>query len=161
MPHSEIPFFFPLVFLIFYGCTHGIWKIPGQGLNPSHSYKLCSSYNNAGSFNPLYLAGDGIHISTGTQATVVGFLTHCAMVRTPHKFHFYPVGVRSITELLSMVQRYHFLSGSLYVPFPLGGILFPHRFKWIIPHYLTGLKTSLPQEALPTPPPGLAPILPI
>ena len=24
-------------FLYFYGCTHGIWRLPGQALNPSHS----------------------------------------------------------------------------------------------------------------------------
>ena len=38
-----------LVFVLFFGCTRGIWKFPGQGLNPSHSCDLCHSWGNAGS----------------------------------------------------------------------------------------------------------------
>ena len=46
-------------FIFFVGHTHGIWKFLGQGLNLSHSVKLCHSCGNAGS------------------------LTHCAAVGTP------------------------------------------------------------------------------
>ena len=42
----------------FYGHTPGIWKFLGQGLNPNHSCNPCHSCGNAGSFNPLHLAGD-------------------------------------------------------------------------------------------------------
>ena len=37
-------------FSFFYGCTHCIWKLPGQGLNPSSG--------NARSLNPLCQAGE-------------------------------------------------------------------------------------------------------
>ena len=47
-PHP--PFFFP--------CTRSIWKLPGQGLNLSHSCDLRHSCGNAGSFNPLHCAWD-------------------------------------------------------------------------------------------------------
>ena len=40
---------------LFYGCTHGTWKIPGQGLNLSHSHGPCHRCSNGGSFLPLYL----------------------------------------------------------------------------------------------------------
>ena len=37
----------------FYGHTHGIWKFPGQGLNPSLSCNLCCSCGNTRSLSPL------------------------------------------------------------------------------------------------------------
>ena len=50
---------------VFYGHTCGIWKFPGQGLNPSHSWDLCRSCGNArcgnpqcSCGNPLCLVGD-------------------------------------------------------------------------------------------------------
>ena len=46
--------------MLFFGCTHGIWKFPGQGLNLSHSCNLWHSSGNAG---PL------------TQHTTVGTLS--------------------------------------------------------------------------------------
>ena len=45
--------------IFFYGCTHDLWKFPGQGLNPSLSCNLCHSCGNTGS------------------------LTHCTTVGTP------------------------------------------------------------------------------
>ena len=30
-------------FRIFFGCTHGMWKFPGQGSNPCHSNKNTKS----------------------------------------------------------------------------------------------------------------------
>ena len=50
-------FLFPLFFFFFfffpYGCSYGIWKFPGQGLNLSHSCKLYHRCSNTRSFNPL------------------------------------------------------------------------------------------------------------
>ena len=62
LPRAE---FFILVFqknsllLFFYDHTCGIWKFPGQGLNPSHMLRP-------------------------PRADPVRFLTHCATVGTPH-----------------------------------------------------------------------------
>ena len=44
---AEIFFFF--FFLSFFGCTRGIWKFPGQGVNPNHSYDQCHGCGIAGS----------------------------------------------------------------------------------------------------------------
>ena len=55
-------------FFFFNGCTHSIWKFPGQGLNLS-----CSCYNMA-SFNPLCWARDWTRASTVTWAAAVRFL---------------------------------------------------------------------------------------
>ena len=43
---------------------------------------------NTGSFNLLCPAGDWTHASAATQATAVGFLTHCAIVGTPEFDNF-------------------------------------------------------------------------
>ena len=40
-----------IIFFSFYGCTYGIWKFPGQGLNQSCNCSLCLS--NTGSELPL------------------------------------------------------------------------------------------------------------
>ena len=74
---------FKVYYLFFYGHTRGIWKFPGQGLNLSHSYSLCCSCDNAGSFYPLYQARDQTPAPQQTQATAVGFLTHCTTAGTP------------------------------------------------------------------------------
>ena len=71
-------FYISLNKIIFYGCTHG--KYPGQGLNPRHSCDLCPSCSNATSLNPLLRAEDQTCTCAATQATEVGFLTHCATV---------------------------------------------------------------------------------
>ena len=39
-------------------------------------------------FKPLHQAGDGAHASAATQATAVGFLTHCATAGTPITVYF-------------------------------------------------------------------------
>ena len=62
----------------YHGYTHGIWKFPGQGPNLSCSHSRL--------FNPLCRAGDRTHTSPGTGATAVGFLTPCALARTPCLF---------------------------------------------------------------------------
>ena len=69
-------------FLFLYGSTHGIWKSPGQELNLSHSYDLHHSCGNAGSFNPLYWAGDRTQASVATQGAAVRFLIHYATAGT-------------------------------------------------------------------------------
>lgn len=46
----------PYETFFFNGCTHSIWKLPGQGSNPSHCYDLCHSCGNTRSFNPECLA---------------------------------------------------------------------------------------------------------
>ena len=33
-------------FRIFFGCTHGMWKFPGQGSNPCHSIDLSQCSDN-------------------------------------------------------------------------------------------------------------------
>ena len=63
----------------FNGCTHSIWKFPGQGLNLSCSCDLCCSCSQAGSFNLQHWAGDWAHTPVTTQDAAVRFLTHCAM----------------------------------------------------------------------------------
>ena len=62
----------------FYGYTHGIWKMPGQRLNPSCSCNLCHSC----STGPLHWPGNQTCTFTATQAGVVGFLTYCATMET-------------------------------------------------------------------------------
>ena len=39
-------------FLFFFGCTHGIQKLPGQGTNPRHSSNPSHSSDNARSLMP-------------------------------------------------------------------------------------------------------------
>ena len=66
-----------------YGRTHGIWKFPGQGLNPNCSHDLHHSCGSTRSFNPLCLSEGQTAISAATQAAAVRFLTHCSTVGTP------------------------------------------------------------------------------
>ena len=61
----------------FNGHTCGIWKFQGEGLNTSHSCKLCHSCSDTKSFNPLHQAREWTHASAVTQATAVWYLTHC------------------------------------------------------------------------------------
>ena len=63
--------------MIFNGHIHGIWKVPGQGLN------LSCSCNNTGSFNLPPQARDQTPTSAATQTTAVSFLTHHTTVGTP------------------------------------------------------------------------------
>ena len=35
-PQNSIKYFY-ISFLFFFGCTYGMWKFPGQGLNPGHT----------------------------------------------------------------------------------------------------------------------------
>ena len=48
-----------------------------------YDYNPCCRYGNAGSFNPPHWAGDWTGASAVTWAIAVGFLTHCATMRTP------------------------------------------------------------------------------
>ena len=64
------------------------WTFPGWGLN------LSCSCGNARSFIPLHQARDRNHTSAVTRAAVVGFLTHCAMVGTPHTYILTRISVR-------------------------------------------------------------------
>ena len=93
------------LFVCFYG---GIWKFPDQWLNLSHSCNLCCSSNNTRSFNPLHQARGQTCGSEVTWTTVVGFLTHCAMVETPSGFFvlfcFYLESFRMSTK-----QQFFFL----------------------------------------------------
>ena len=57
---------FCFLFFVFFFSTRGIWKFPGQGLNPSHSCKLCPSCGSTRSFNPLHQAGGGTLASAAT-----------------------------------------------------------------------------------------------
>ena len=76
-------------FFLFYGYTHGIWKIVVQRLNLSHRCDLNLSSGNTRSVNPLHWARDQTHTSAATQATTVGFLIHFAKAGTPWMiFHF-------------------------------------------------------------------------
>ena len=75
--------FYPYFLKKFHGHTCGKCKFSGQGLNVKHSWNLCCSGSNTRSFNPLHWAKDWTHTSAATQATAVGFLTHCAMAGTP------------------------------------------------------------------------------
>ena len=80
---------FVFFFFFFNGCTHGISKFPGQGLNLRHSRcDLHCSCSNAQSFNPPFWTRDQIHTSTANRDAAVGFLTHCATVVTPARVYF-------------------------------------------------------------------------
>ena len=65
----------------------GIWKLLGQGWNPSHSCDLCHSCSNTGSL--IHCIGLGIElVSSQRQA---GSLPHCTRIRTPVPyFLFFP-----------------------------------------------------------------------
>ena len=67
---------------LFYDCTCGILKFPGQRLNLSCSCDLHYSCGNAEFFNSLYQAGGWTYTSAETWATTVTFLTHCTTVGT-------------------------------------------------------------------------------
>lgn len=56
-----------------YGHVCGIWKVPGQGLNSSHS---C---HNPGCFDPLCHDWDQTCTSRATPAVTVKFFTQCIM----------------------------------------------------------------------------------
>ena len=77
------PMFFYWVLYFFNGDAHTTWKFPGQGLNLSHSCNLHCSCGTSGSLNPLCSARDGTHTFAVTQATALGFLTHCATTGSP------------------------------------------------------------------------------
>ena len=47
-----------LFFFFLNGHTWDIWKLPGQGLNLSHSYNQCCNCSDTGSFKLLHQAGD-------------------------------------------------------------------------------------------------------
>ena len=79
----EVTFLFTLFYFM---ATPTTMEVLGQGLNLSHSCYLHCSYSNARSFNPLCQARNGTHTSATTQATAVGFLTHCTTPRTPELF---------------------------------------------------------------------------
>ena len=81
-----LPPFLPSFLPFFYGCSHGIWKFPSQGSNPSGSCDLCLSCGHTGCFNPLCWAKDWTCTSSVTWATAVGFLTHCITVGTVGDF---------------------------------------------------------------------------
>ena len=53
--------------LFFNGCTCGIWKFLGQGLNPSHSCNPCRWCGSAESFDPLCQARDWTCTSMGPE----------------------------------------------------------------------------------------------
>ena len=69
-------------FFLFRATPRGIWKFLGQGLNSSCSCYLRVSCVNAGSFNPLYQAGDRTGASASAPAAAVGFITHYATMET-------------------------------------------------------------------------------
>ena len=73
----------PWVYIYIYGHTHDIWKVPGQGLNPSRSCSLCRSWGNARYFNSLCRPWDQIHTFAMNWAAAVGFLSHCIIPGTP------------------------------------------------------------------------------
>ena len=85
---THSPFLFIFLFknlslFLFHGCTHSIWKILGQGLNPSHHCNLHHSYSNSRFSNPLNQARDQTCASTMTPATAIRFLTYYTRVETP------------------------------------------------------------------------------
>ena len=82
------------LFLFFYSHTDGIWKLPGQGLNLSHS---CG---NNRSFNPLCPARD--QTWAYVEATAVGFLTHCTIAGKPLWIYFFRFHTSSKTTWLSL-----------------------------------------------------------
>ena len=87
LSHNRKPWGFLFVCLLSFfilgeGCTCGIWRFLGQGLNLSHSCDLCRSCGNTRSFNPVC----PVHASGATQATAVIILTHCTTVGTPWVF---------------------------------------------------------------------------
>ena len=60
------------------GPNPGLWKFPGQGLNPS-----CSCGRQNWSFNPLHQAGDQTCTFKATPDAAVRFLTPCTIPGTP------------------------------------------------------------------------------
>ena len=56
-------------------------EVSGPGIELSCRCNLCHSYNNARSFNLLCWTRDRTLTSAATQATAVGFLSHCATAR--------------------------------------------------------------------------------
>ena len=102
----------------------GIWKFPGQGLNPSHSCDLCCSCSNARYFNPLHWAGDQTSASIATQATAVGFLLHGATAGTPSghilriKVDFVPFLLLSYVQIGDGLLFFFFSFPFLSLPFP-------------------------------------------
>lgn len=74
-------------------------KFPSQGLNSNHSCHLRCSRGSARSFNPLPGAWDGTCVSAVIQATVVRFLTHGTMAKTPN----IPVFISPIESMTALM----------------------------------------------------------
>ena len=91
--------FFMCVF-VFYGCIPSIWKFVCRGLNLN---SICRT-----------------HASAVTQASAVGFLTHCATVGTPHSCFFfkqcYQYKLLSISEMLVEQKRISKFLKTLHFP---------------------------------------------
>ena len=84
LTHVSMVYLFLFIPYCFFlnGQTHGVWKLPCQGLNLNFSCNCCS-WINPGSFNPLHQAKDWTHASAANWASAVGFLTHCTTAGTP------------------------------------------------------------------------------
>ena len=75
-----------ILFFFFFFCVRtysSIWKFLGQRLHQRHSCNLCGIYGNPHPLTHCAGARDQTHTSAVTQATGVGFLSHCTTVRTP------------------------------------------------------------------------------
>ena len=68
--HSGFHFFF-FLWLQPWHAPKGLWKLPGQGMNPNCSCNLHCSWSTARSFNPLCQAGDWTCASTETRASAI------------------------------------------------------------------------------------------
>uniref|UniRef100_A0A8D1PF60 RRM domain-containing protein n=1 Tax=Sus scrofa TaxID=9823 RepID=A0A8D1PF60_PIG len=64
-------------FVLIYGSSHGIWKVPGQGLNLSHRCHLPHTCSNAGSFNPLCWARGQTYASSANRVTAAVAFFFC------------------------------------------------------------------------------------
>ena len=97
------------LFFFFFSQTHGIWQLPGQGLNPNFSCNLCLSCNYARSLTPCVQEGiKRVYLSDNTWSltwcTTVGTLKINFLNKCKHHVvqikHFYRTDLACLPSLL-------------------------------------------------------------
>ena len=78
----------PQTFFFLNGCTHGIWKFLGQGLNMKHNCSLCHGCGNTGSLTCC--DGDQTFSDPSSSRDNVGSLICGTTVGTPKPTNFFP-----------------------------------------------------------------------
>ena len=113
------------IYLLYYGCTCGIWKFLDQGRNMSHGCNLGHSCDNTRSFNPLCQTRDQTWATGVTWVAAVRFFTHWATVRNPAQAQVWS------SNFLWSLEIWIFIS-----------IISPQCYKFVFPKISVSVPTS-------------------